>query len=127
MLCTRCTVTSSLQVRAYYRYHYMMWRWPCKQKGVSFCAAYPLSAGESAVPILFKVERTRDGHSFMTRTVKVLQRNKTIFVGVISFHKEETGLHVRARATSRTVRAIVLRDCSGRTITPQTQAHTSTQ
>ena len=52
------------------------------------------SAGESDVPVVFTVERTRDGRSFVTRTVKVLQRNKPIFVAVASFHIEEQGLEV---------------------------------
>ena len=56
----------------------------------------PDPAGESDVPIVFTVERTRDGKSFLTRTVKVLQRNKTIFVALVSFHIQEEGLEVRA-------------------------------
>ena len=56
----------------------------------------PDPAGESDVPVAFTVERTRDGKSFLTRTVKVLQRNKTIFVALVSFHMQESGLEVRA-------------------------------
>ena len=63
----------------------------------------PLAAGESAVPVVFTVERTRDGYSFLTRTVKVLQRNKTIFVALVSFHKQETGLQVRLRICTHAI------------------------
>ena len=55
------------------------------------------------MPVVFTVERTRDGYSFLTRTVKVLQRNKTIFVALVSFHKQETGLQVRLRICTHAI------------------------
>ena len=54
------------------------------------CHCYFLLAGSSSVPILFHVERVRDGRSFATRTVQARQRGKCIFTTTISFAKDES-------------------------------------
>ena len=51
--------------------------------------AYFLLAGDPKVPIVFEVERVRDGGSFTTRRVKAVQHGQAIFVMSVSFHKEE--------------------------------------
>lgn len=51
------------------------------------CHCYFLLAGSSSIPILFHVERVRDGRSFATRTVQARQRGKCIFTTTISFAK----------------------------------------
>jgi len=53
--------------------------------------AYFILAGDSKKQILFNVERTREGGSFKTRSVKAMQDNKTICQVQASFHKQEQG------------------------------------
>lgn len=50
-----------------------------------------LLAGDPAHPILYEVERTRDGGSFTTRRVKAIQHGRAIFTMSVSFHKDEEG------------------------------------
>ncbi|OAA60416.1 acyl-thioesterase 2 [Niveomyces insectorum RCEF 264] len=50
---------------------------------------YFLLAGHGQVPILFHVERVRDGRSFATRTVQARQRGKCIFTVTMSFTKPQ--------------------------------------
>jgi acyl-CoA thioesterase-2 len=54
--------------------------------------AYFLRAGDPAVPILYEVDRIRDGGSFSTRRVVAIQHGLAIFSMAASFHKEEPGL-----------------------------------
>ena len=54
--------------------------------------AYFLLAGDPARPIVYNVERVRDGGSFSTRRVTAIQRGRAMFVMSVSFHKEEPGL-----------------------------------
>lgn len=51
--------------------------------------AYFLRPGDPALPILFQVERVRDGGSFSTRRVTAIQHGQPIFVMSVSFHKKE--------------------------------------
>jgi len=54
--------------------------------------AYFLRAGDPAVPIIYEVDRIRDGGSFSTRRVVAIQHGHAIFSMGASFHKEEEGL-----------------------------------
>ena len=54
--------------------------------------AYFLRPGAPAVPALFEVERIRDGKSFTTRRVVVVQNGLAIFNMDASFHLSEPGL-----------------------------------
>ncbi|KAL8705138.1 MAG: hypothetical protein Q9201_001741 [Fulgogasparrea decipioides] len=49
---------------------------------------YFVLAGDSAIPILYHVERVRDGKSFVTRTVQARQKGRCIFTTTLSFVKE---------------------------------------
>ncbi|CAK7273401.1 acyl-CoA thioesterase [Sporothrix epigloea] len=49
------------------------------------CHCYFLLAGNADIPILFHVERVRDGRSFATRTVQARQRGRCIFTVTASF------------------------------------------
>jgi acyl-CoA thioesterase-2 len=60
--------------------------------------AYFLLGGDPAEPILFEVERLRDGRSFSTRRVSASQRGEPIFVLAASFHVAEDGPEHRATA-----------------------------
>ena len=51
------------------------------------CHCYFLLAGNAESPILFHVERVRDGRSFATRTVQARQRGRCIFTVTMSFTK----------------------------------------
>jgi len=55
--------------------------------------AYFLRAGDPAIPIIYEVDRIRDGGSFSTRRVVAIQHGQAIFSMAASFHKEEGGLH----------------------------------
>lgn len=52
---------------------------------------YFVLAGDSAIPILYHVERVREGRSFVTRTVQARQRGKCIFTTTLSFMREGSG------------------------------------
>ncbi len=54
--------------------------------------AYFLRAGDPAVPIIYSVDRIRDGGSFSTRRVVAVQHGQAIFSMAASFHKPEPGL-----------------------------------
>jgi len=53
---------------------------------------YFLRAGDPEHPVIYSVDRIRDGRSFTTRRVVALQRGKAIFNMSASFHKSEVGL-----------------------------------
>ena len=48
-----------------------------------------LFLGNPSLPILYHVERTRDGNSFSSRSVKATQNGDTIFSMMASYHKDE--------------------------------------
>ncbi|KAK9237531.1 HotDog domain-containing protein [Lipomyces kononenkoae] len=50
---------------------------------------YFVLAGDSTLPVLYKVQHVRDGHSFSTRTVQARQRGRCIFTTTISFQVPE--------------------------------------
>jgi acyl-CoA thioesterase II len=52
---------------------------------------YFLLPGDPLVPIIYEVERIRDGGSFTTRRVKGIQHGRAMFSMSISFQKFETG------------------------------------
>ena len=53
--------------------------------------AYFLRPGDPTVPILYQVDRIRDGRSFTTRRVVGIQHGHAIFNLAASFHVEESG------------------------------------
>ena len=53
--------------------------------------AYFIRPGDPTVPLVYTVDRTRDGRSFTTRRVSAIQRGKTIFTLSASFHHAEPG------------------------------------
>jgi acyl-CoA thioesterase II len=53
--------------------------------------AYFLRPGDPTVPILYQVDRIRDGRSFTTRRVVAIQHGRAIFNLAASFHSEEPG------------------------------------
>ena len=54
--------------------------------------AYFILGGDPAEPIVFEVERIRDGRSFATRRVLARQRGEAIFAMSASFQVEEEGV-----------------------------------
>src|SRR5215470_8235500 len=54
--------------------------------------AYFLLPGDPKVPIIYEVDRSRDGKSFATRRVVAIQHGEQIFVLAVSFHNDEEGL-----------------------------------
>ena len=53
---------------------------------------YFLRPGDTTIPILYKVDRIRDGRSFTTRRVVAIQRGRAIFSMSASFQVVEAGL-----------------------------------
>ena len=53
--------------------------------------AYFLLPGDPKVPIIYEVDRIRDGRSFTTRRVKAIQHGQAIFSMSASFHVAERG------------------------------------
>ncbi|HEX4978822.1 MAG TPA: acyl-CoA thioesterase II [Acidimicrobiales bacterium] len=53
--------------------------------------AYFLRPGDPNIPILYEVDRIRDGTSFTTRRVVAVQHGKAIFHLSASFHRDERG------------------------------------
>ena len=58
--------------------------------------AYFLLAGDPRVPIIYEVDRIRDGKSFTTRRVVAIQHGHAIFTTQVSFHADEPGLDHQA-------------------------------
>ncbi|MEO1103562.1 MAG: acyl-CoA thioesterase II [Pseudomonadota bacterium] len=53
---------------------------------------YFLRPGDPAVPIIYEVDRIRDGRSFTTRRVVAIQHGEAIFSMSASYHRQEEGL-----------------------------------
>jgi acyl-CoA thioesterase-2 len=61
------------------------------ERAVHSLHSYFLRPGDTAVPIVYDVERIRDGGSFSTRRVMARQHGKAIYYLTASFQREETG------------------------------------
>jgi len=59
---------------------------------------YFLLGGDPAHPIVYEVDRTRDGGSFTTRDVKAIQHGRPIFTMSVSFHKARRASSTTAHA-----------------------------
>lgn len=58
--------------------------------------AYFLRPGDPTVPIVYNVDRIRDGRSFTTRRITAIQHGRAIFTMSASFHVSEQGVHHQA-------------------------------
>jgi acyl-CoA thioesterase-2 len=56
---------------------------------------YFVLPGDPKIPIIYEVERIRDGRSFTTRSVKAIQHGRVIFMLLASFQVQVTGLSHR--------------------------------
>ena len=63
-----------------------------QDRGVHSLHAYFLLPGDPKVPIVYDVDRIRDGTSFSTRRVVAIQHGRPIFNLQASFHRAEPGL-----------------------------------
>jgi acyl-CoA thioesterase II len=63
-----------------------------RERPVHSLHAYFLRPGDPSTPIIYRVDRSRDGRSFTTRRVVATQRGEQIFVMSASFQVVETGL-----------------------------------
>jgi acyl-CoA thioesterase II len=59
--------------------------------------AYFMLGGDPKVPIIYEVDRIRDGKSFTTRRVVAVQHGHAIFTMAVSFHGDEGGLSHQAK------------------------------
>ena len=55
--------------------------------------AYFLFGGDVNAPIIYEVDRLRDGKSFSSRQVRAIQHGRTIFTAMVSFAPLEDGLN----------------------------------
>lgn len=62
------------------------------ERGAHSLHAYFLRAGDIEAPIVYNVERTRDGGSFSSRRVVAIQHGQPILNGSISFQTPEQGV-----------------------------------
>ncbi|WP_371783130.1 acyl-CoA thioesterase [Streptosporangium subroseum] len=67
-----------------------------KDRYVHSLHAYFIRPGDPAIPIVYNVERVRDGRSFTTRRVVGIQHGKAIFTMSASFHIVETSVEHQA-------------------------------
>src|SRR6266516_3542448 len=59
--------------------------------------AYFLLPGDPKVPIIYEVDRIRDGRSFTTRRVVAIQHGRAIFSMSVSFHNDEPDLDFQVK------------------------------
>jgi acyl-CoA thioesterase II len=59
--------------------------------------AYFLLPGDPKIPIVYEVDRLRDGKSFSTRRVIAIQHGHPIFSMAVSFHVDEEGFEHQAK------------------------------
>ena len=62
-----------------------------EQRHVHSLHAYFMRPGDPSVPIVYEVERIRDGSSFSTRLVQAIQHGRAIFSLSASFQVDEPG------------------------------------
>jgi len=55
--------------------------------------AYFLYGGDINAPIIYEVDRLRDGKSFVSRQVRAIQHGRVIFSAMVSFANPEEGLN----------------------------------
>ncbi len=58
---------------------------------------YFLRPGDATLPVVYQVDRVRDGGSFSTRRVTAVQKGKAIFTCSASFQYQEDGFHHQAQ------------------------------
>ncbi len=61
---------------------------------------YFLRGGDIEAPIVYQVERLRDGKSFATRQVRAIQYGQVIFQALLSFAPQEDGLNFQVEHPS---------------------------
>ena len=59
--------------------------------------AYFLREGDHKAPVIYDVDRSRDGRSFASRRVRAIQHGRPIFTLEASFHRPEPGLTFQLR------------------------------
>ena len=73
-----------------------------EERRVHSLHGYFLRPGDSRVPVLFTVDRIRDGRSFSTRRVVAIQHGEAIFEASASFQRRETGFEHQATVPTLT-------------------------
>lgn len=63
-----------------------------EERAVHSMHAYFLRPGDTTIPLIYDVERIRDGRSFSTRRVVARQHGESIFYMTASFQRAESGL-----------------------------------
>lgn len=66
------------------------------QRAVHSLHAYFLRRGDFNAPVIYEVDRSRDGRSFSARRVVAIQHGRPIFTLSASFQQEESGLEFQA-------------------------------
>lgn len=60
--------------------------------------AYFLYGGDVNAPIIYEVDKLRDGRSFLSRQVRAIQHGRTIFSAMVSFAHPEEGISYQIEA-----------------------------
>ncbi len=76
---------------------------PLPTKSIHSLHCYFMLPGDPNVPIIYQVERLRDGGHFSTRRVVAIQHGKAIFALAASFHAPEDGLEHQVDLDMRTI------------------------
>lgn len=83
------------------------------------CHCYFILAGSADIPVLFHVEKVRDGRSYATRTVQARQKGRAIFTTTMSFVKESAA-KVRPAVPNHEFKDNVVRHATPMPIDPNT-------
>ena len=75
--------------------------------------AYFLRPGDPSIPVLYTVDRIRDGQSFTTRRVVAVQHGQAIFSVAVSFQVHERGYEHQQLEMPRGARSRVTADLAG--------------
>jgi acyl-CoA thioesterase-2 len=70
------------------------------QRQVHSLHGYFLRPGDASLPVVYTVDRVRDGGSFSTRRVVAIQKGQPIFTMMASFQSEEPGVSHQAAMPS---------------------------
>ena len=62
-----------------------------EERQVHSLHGYFLRPGDASMPVVYQVDRVRDGGSFTTRRITAIQKGRPIFFCSASFHGEENG------------------------------------
>lgn len=67
-------------------------------------------ACKTDIPIIYKVQRVRDGKTFATRLIKGIQKEKVVFMCSYSFTKPEEGVTLEHQVKKKKIKMSKVRE-----------------